>query len=84
MKEFDDNGLNGLFSLFWNVFQDLVMNLENMGVCLVLQEQGKFFVESFNYIFILLINIQGDIKKNLDNIVDQVNLIFNQLNDFNI
>jgi flagellar hook-associated protein 1 FlgK len=46
-----------------------------------LQEQGKSLAESFNYISTSLTNIQGDIKKNLDNTADQVNSILNQLND---
>ncbi|MEC1372259.1 flagellar hook-associated protein FlgK [Bacillus velezensis] len=83
MKELDDNGLNGSLSSFWNALQDLATNPENTGARSVLQEQGKSLAESFNYISTSLTNIQGDIKKNLDNTADQVNSILNQLNDLN-
>ncbi|MEK5146245.1 flagellar hook-associated protein FlgK [Psychrobacillus sp. FSL K6-4615] len=83
MSEPSEFGLNKSLDLFWNSLQELSTSPENAGTRKVVTERGVTAAESFNYIHKQLIEVQGNLKNEIDISTKDINSILKQIASLN-
>lgn len=83
MSEPSEFGLNKSLDLFWNSLQELSTSPENAGTRKVVTERGVTAAESFNYIHKQLIEVQGNLKNEIDVSTKDINSILKQIASLN-
>ncbi len=79
MSEPSDFGLNESLDLFWKSLNELSTSPENAGTRKVVTERGVTAAESFNYIHKQLIEVQGNLKNEIDVSTKDINSILKQI-----
>ncbi|WP_427138352.1 flagellar hook-associated protein FlgK [Psychrobacillus psychrodurans] len=79
MAEPSDYGLNESLDLFWKSLEELSTSPENAGTRRVVTERGVTAAESFNYIYKQLVEVQGNLKNEIDVTTKDVNSILKQI-----
>lgn len=79
MAEPSDYGLNESLDLFWKSLEELSTSPENAGTRRVVTERGVTAAESFNYIYKQLVEVQGNLKNEIDVSTKDVNSILKQI-----
>ncbi|MEK3994146.1 flagellar hook-associated protein FlgK [Psychrobacillus sp. FSL K6-2365] len=79
MAEPSDYGLNESLDLFWKSLEELSTSPENAGTRRVVTERGVTAAESFNYIYKQLVEVQGNLKNEIDVTTKNVNSILKQI-----
>lgn len=83
MNEPSDTGLSITLDRFWTSLQDLALNPTNAGARSVVRERGVAVAETFNYLATSLKSIQGDLKRELEVSVKEINTLATQINNIN-
>ncbi|GAV26141.1 flagellar hook-associated protein FlgK [Carboxydothermus islandicus] len=83
INEPSDTGLNQLMDRFWNAWQELSKNPENLATRAVVQQTAKALVETFNHLRGQLDSLQNDIDFAVQANVEEINSIARQIRDIN-
>lgn len=83
MNEPSDTGLSKAMAQFWQSLQDLSKDADNEGARRVVLQRGVALSETFQYLHSSLTTIRGDIKKELDASVTEINSLAKQLASIN-
>ncbi|MEK3888041.1 flagellar hook-associated protein FlgK [Bacillus sp. FSL K6-3431] len=83
MNEPSDTGLSKAMAQFWQSLQDLSKDADNEGVRRVVLQRGMAVAETFKYLHSSLTTVRGDIKKELDASVTEINSLAKQIASIN-
>jgi len=83
VNEPSDTGLNQLMDRFWNAWQELAKNPENLATRAVVQQTAQALAETFNHLRGQLDSLQNDIDFAIQANVEEINSIARQIRDIN-
>ncbi|GAV22536.1 flagellar hook-associated protein FlgK [Carboxydothermus pertinax] len=83
INEPSDTGLNQLMDKFWNAWQELSKNPENLATRAVVQQTAQALAETFNHLRGQLDSLQNDLDFAVQTNVEEINSIARQIRDIN-
>jgi flagellar hook-associated protein 1 FlgK len=83
MNEPSDSGIRRVLEKFWNSWQDLSKDPENLSARAVVRETAVAMADSFNLVSRQLNDLESDINTNIEVKVREVNTILGQLANLN-
>ncbi|HEU5139258.1 MAG TPA: flagellar hook-associated protein FlgK [Bacillales bacterium] len=83
LKEPSEDGLAKAFTRFWESLEDLSNNPENTGTRATVRQRGIALANTFRYLSSSLEQVRGDIQKQLNVSVKEVNSLADQINSLN-
>lgn len=83
LNEPSDAGLSKTIDNFWNSIQDLVNNPKDTGTRSEVLQNGKAVASTFHYLANSLVQVQGNVKAQINTSVKEVNSLAKQINSLN-
>lgn len=83
LNEPSDSGLSKTMDNFWSSIQDLMNNPKDTGTRSEVLQSGKSVASTFHYLANSLVQVQGNIKDQINTSVKEVNSLAKQINSIN-